>query len=135
MTRSDLPDKWHTLFAGHALGDLTPDEQVMLRQLLQEHPELQSELQAYEVVFAQIPQVSAMALLPHKLEFKILQRGSPSQFITDARIFFRDRSPSHWPKHPRNRWNNSYRSGTFTRLEQLLAETIATSQKAKTCQC
>lgn len=57
MTRSDIPDNWHDLIAGYTLGNLTPAEQAQLEQLLQAHPELHPELQAYESAMAQLPQI------------------------------------------------------------------------------
>ena len=56
MTRSDFPEKWHDLFAGYALGNLTPAEQAELAQLLQATPDLQQTLREYEAALAQLPQ-------------------------------------------------------------------------------
>ena len=73
MTRSDLPDNWHDLIAGYTLGNLTPAEQAQLDQLLQTHPDLRQELQAYEATLAQLPQALVASPPPASLEAKILQ--------------------------------------------------------------
>ena len=74
MTRPDLPDKWHDLCAGFALGNLSPAEQAELEQLLAAQPELQSELRAYEAAFNQLPQTLAQPAPAADLEAKILQQ-------------------------------------------------------------
>ena len=74
MNRSDFPDKWHDLFSGYVLGNLTPDEQAELTQLLQTQPELRDELRAYEATFDRLPQALEQPLPPSNLEAKILQR-------------------------------------------------------------
>lgn len=52
------PD-WQDLLAGYALGNLSPEEQTTLQNLLAEQPELKAELLAYE---------ETMALVPYGLE-------------------------------------------------------------------
>ncbi|MEO0989115.1 MAG: anti-sigma factor [Cyanobacteria bacterium J06639_14] len=74
MTRSDLPDQWHDLIAGYALGNLTPAEQMQLNRLLKRHPELEQELRAYEATLAQLPQALPAQMPPAGLEDKILQQ-------------------------------------------------------------
>lgn len=58
MTQAALPDRWQELIAGHALGDLSPEEAEEFRRLLEAHPAL-----AQEVTQLQ----EAMALLPYAL--------------------------------------------------------------------
>ncbi|MEM9162958.1 MAG: hypothetical protein AAGC54_07805, partial [Cyanobacteria bacterium P01_F01_bin.4] len=55
MNRSDLPDQWQDLLAGHALGDLSPEEKAALERLLTEQPALRSELLAYEQTLDTLP--------------------------------------------------------------------------------
>jgi hypothetical protein len=93
MTRPDLPDKWHDLFAGFALGNLTPNEQAELEQLLAAQPELQVELHAYESAFNQLPQTLPQPASLPDLESKILQQvhtaiaiPSPGKELIAARL-------------------------------------------------
>ena len=73
MTRSDFPEKWHDLFAGYALGNLTPAEQAELAQLLQETPALEQTLREYEAALAQLPQALDPQTPRVDLEARILQ--------------------------------------------------------------
>ena len=78
MTRSDFPEKWHDLFAGYALGNLTPAEQAELAQLLQATPNLQQTLREYEAALAQLPQALDPQVPGSDLEERILQAVQPS---------------------------------------------------------
>ncbi|MEL6139564.1 MAG: anti-sigma factor [Cyanobacteria bacterium J06628_6] len=92
MTRSnisyspdDWPEAWHDLLAGAALGDLTTAEQTELDQLLQQHPELQAELHAYEAAFATLPEALASSPSP-SLEQRLLQQIQPGQTGSSASV-------------------------------------------------
>ncbi|MDB9528696.1 anti-sigma factor [Oscillatoria sp. CS-180] len=84
MTRLDLPDKWHDLFSGYALGNLTQAEQTELDQILEEQPELREELRAYESTFAQLPYALESAPLPVDLETRILQEIQVAEHEPDV---------------------------------------------------
>ena len=79
MTRSDFPEKWHDLFAGYALGNLTPAEQAELAQLLQATPDLQQTLREYEAALAQLPQALDPQVPRSDLEARILEAVHTAQ--------------------------------------------------------
>ncbi|MEO1095306.1 MAG: anti-sigma factor [Cyanobacteria bacterium J06638_28] len=74
MSFTELPDNWHDLIAGYTLGNLTPAEQSQLEALLQQHPELQGELQSYAAALAQLPQTLELQTPSAELEQQILQK-------------------------------------------------------------
>ncbi len=55
MSRAAQPDNWQDLIAGYALGDLSPEEAEALQQILAEHPELITEVDRLQEVFALMP--------------------------------------------------------------------------------
>ncbi|MEM1309125.1 MAG: anti-sigma factor, partial [Cyanobacteria bacterium P01_H01_bin.153] len=99
----DFSDRWHDLFAGFALGNLTPEEQAELDQLLESQPELRAELQAYEAALNQLPQGLELPALPPDLEAKILQGVHAS---TAASLGEESSGPAAIaaPAAPRYRW-------------------------------
>lgn len=103
MTRFDLPDNWHTLIAGYVLGNLTPAEQAQFEQLLQAHPELQQEIQAYEATLAQLPQALPAQTPAPDLEDRIVQQLPPA-----AAHHHRLSLASLSPRRDRRRWLRSW---------------------------
>ncbi|NEZ63929.1 hypothetical protein D0962_14225 [Leptolyngbyaceae cyanobacterium CCMR0082] len=70
-TTDPHPD-WHDLLAGYALGDLSPEEQATLQQLLAQRPELQAEVLAYQETLALVPYALDPQSLPGGLEETIV---------------------------------------------------------------
>ena len=89
------PD-WHDLLAGYALGNLSPQEQATLKQLLTQQPELKAEIVAYQETLASIPYALEPKSLPHGLEEAIVTAAKQPRLAapptTTARSWFRRRS-------------------------------------------
>lgn len=96
MTRPDLPDHWHDLLAGDALNALSPTEQAELDRLLQDHPELAAERDAYAQTLAQLPQALPPVAPPTGLEAQILERIQGSDRVVETPP--RDRPNSRSPR-------------------------------------
>lgn len=72
------------LLAGYALGDLTPAETVQVKQLLEQNPELLSELHRLQATLAVLPLSLPMTSLSQQLEQRILQAAqSESSPVVD----------------------------------------------------
>lgn len=76
---SDPHPDWHDLLAGYALGNLSPEEQVRLNQLLTQHPELKAEVLAYQETLAFIPYGLEPKPLPQNLEDTIVAAATKTQ--------------------------------------------------------
>jgi anti-sigma-K factor RskA len=48
-------ESWNELLAGYVLGDLTPEEAVQVKQYLEAHPELLSEVKALQATLSLLP--------------------------------------------------------------------------------
>jgi anti-sigma-K factor RskA len=48
-------ESWNELLAGYVLGDLTPEEAVQVKQYLETHPELLSEVKALQATLSLLP--------------------------------------------------------------------------------
>jgi anti-sigma-K factor RskA len=82
------PEQWQDLIAGYALGDLTSEEAEVVTRLLAEHPELQSEINAYQEVLDLMPYALAPEAPPAILETQLIQtataRVPPSRQVGQA---------------------------------------------------
>ncbi|MEO0458799.1 MAG: anti-sigma factor [Cyanobacteria bacterium P01_A01_bin.114] len=76
---SGLPDRWQDLLAGHALGDLSRDEQAELDRLLAEQPTLKAELLAYEKTLDTLPTALTLQPPPPHLEPALLNAVTQPQ--------------------------------------------------------
>jgi hypothetical protein len=75
MEPIEFPEDIELLLAGHALGNLTPDENARLKRLLEEHPEWATELEDLQATLALslLPlTLPATVPLPTHLEAQIL---------------------------------------------------------------
>ncbi|MBX2863682.1 MAG: anti-sigma factor [Leptolyngbyaceae cyanobacterium MAG.088] len=98
LSTSDPHPDWHDLLAGYALGNLSPEEQATLQQILTDQPELQAEVQAYE---------ETLALVPYALAPQPLPPGLEDALITAAQTAPKSHSSQRRPQtrqHPRQRW-------------------------------
>jgi anti-sigma factor RsiW len=79
---------WSELLAGYALGDLTPEDAIAVKQYLDAHPEAIAEVQALQQTLALIPLSLPAVPLPPELESRILQAATSSspQPLEPARI-------------------------------------------------
>lgn len=67
MTRSELPDNWQDLAAGYVLNNLSEDEVAFWENLLQQHPELSEEVEAFQSMLHVFADVVPMHNPPDKL--------------------------------------------------------------------
>lgn len=85
MTRSELPEDWHDLMAGYALGDLDSEEAEALNRLLSEHPELAKELSGYQETLNLLPYTLRQENPPARLEeaiFATIQADSAAVVVS-----------------------------------------------------
>ena len=73
MEPLEHPEHLQNLLAGYVLGDLTPEEAVQVKQLLDHKPELLSELNQLQSTLAVLPLSLPVTSLPQQLESRILQ--------------------------------------------------------------
>lgn len=97
MTRSARPDNWQDLLAGHALGNLSPQEAESLRQVLTDHPDLTAEVDRLQEVLALMPYDVTDHEPPTHLRDSILAAAQADE--PPLRLFqepARKRSPIRW---------------------------------------
>ncbi len=94
MTLSSRPENWQELLAGYALGDLSPEEAEVLRQLLDTHPDLRQEMAQLQEVLALMPYGLPEQEPPPHLREAILQQAR-SEPKTN-RVSRRSRQPRFW---------------------------------------
>jgi len=67
MTRSELPDNWQDLAAGYVLDNLSDEETVVWKTLLNDHPELADELEELNSSFNVLADTVSMHHPPDRL--------------------------------------------------------------------
>ncbi|MEA5466168.1 anti-sigma factor domain-containing protein [Leptothoe sp. PORK10 BA2] len=79
------PPDWHDLLAGYALGNLSPEEQSALQELLAQRPELEAELLAYQEALGMLPYALEPQSLPPGLEDRVIAAATQHPRQTEAR--------------------------------------------------
>ncbi len=73
MEPLEYPQKLQDLLAGYVIGDLTPEEEARVKQLLENNPELLTELRRLQSTLAVLPLSLPVSSPPQQLESRILQ--------------------------------------------------------------
>ncbi|MEL6815283.1 MAG: hypothetical protein AAFP03_10780, partial [Cyanobacteria bacterium J06598_3] len=78
------PDGWEDLLVSYALGDLSPQEEVDLQQLLKNYPELAPEAKAYQTSWESLPLALPEQTVPDALEARVLSaaQSTPQQYAS-----------------------------------------------------
>jgi anti-sigma-K factor RskA len=66
-------ESWNELLAGYVLGDLTPEEVAQVKQYLETHPELLSEVKALQATLSLLPLALPETALPPSLGTELVQ--------------------------------------------------------------
>ncbi len=82
LSTSDPHPDWHDLLAGYALGNLSPEEQATLQQILTEQPELKADVQTYQETLALVPYALEPQALPMALEETIVAAAQAGQSLS-----------------------------------------------------
>jgi hypothetical protein len=72
MVSAELPDNWQELIAGYVLSNLTDDEVLQVERLLNDHPHLLQEVEAFQNAFQGFAQAVPPCQPPEHLRDKIL---------------------------------------------------------------
>ena len=100
MEPLEHPEQLQNLLAGYVLGDLTPEEAVQVKQLLDHNPELLSELNQLQSTLAVLPLSLPVTSLPQQLESRILQaaqsEGSTTPRSSEKSVSQIRRRPWKW---------------------------------------
>lgn len=109
MTDSPLPENWHELMAGYALGDLSSEEAEWLQRLVTENPDLTSEVDQFQEVLALMPYALPEPEPPSRLRETILSQAQADKRQADQNpvgIFREERSPSFQKPRKNIPWKN-----------------------------
>ncbi len=83
MTQS-LSNEEQALAAGYVLGDLTPEEEIQVAQLLDTNPAMRKEVDALQVSLQLIPHAADMVMPPTHLEDQVMAAYEASEAGTVA---------------------------------------------------
>ena len=78
MTQS-LSNEEQALAAGYVLGDLTPEEEIQVAQLLDTNPAMRKEVDALQVSLQLIPHAADMVMPPAHLEEQVMAAYEASE--------------------------------------------------------
>ncbi|NJO40485.1 MAG: hypothetical protein HC769_19060 [Cyanobacteria bacterium CRU_2_1] len=107
MTRSALPENWHDLMAGYALGNLSPEEAEQFQRLLTENPDLTEEVDRLQEVLALMPYSLSEQEPPPHLRDSILNTAQAS--TQPPKLFEEHLSELPLRVEPKRRRNLSWR--------------------------
>ena len=139
---SHQPEDWSELLAGYVLGDLNPEETILIETYLAAHPDRQSEIASLMLPLDLFSLTLPANHPPASLRQQIMQIAESEAVTADAPVK-RSQVASFWQQAIAGigllflaglGWNNYHLSNELAGVKQDLSTQIAQNQQSKTDQ-